>query len=77
MASIIRLTREDLLHPEECGSMTVRIEPALQCDWRHSEHLGFRNPSPHFHIVARGIEPNTSERVACLDFVPTQEPDSL
>ncbi len=58
---------EDLNHPEHSAEMTARIECALDCDWRYSEQCGQREPAPHFHIIARGRGPDTSERIACLD----------
>ena len=63
----ITFRREDLIRPEDSDEMTVRIECAPDCDWLYSEHYGYRNPSPHFHVVAKGRAPDTSERIACVE----------
>ena len=39
----ITFRREDLIRPEDSVEMTVRIECALNCDWRYSDHFGYRD----------------------------------
>jgi hypothetical protein len=67
MAINITFRREDLIHPEDSARMTLRIEPAWDCGWEYSEHFGYREPAPHFHVIARGHDPDTLERIACIE----------
>ena len=62
----LQINRDDLLDPEESEEMKIRLEPAPDGDWRFSEDFGYREPSPHFHVITKGFNPDTSERIACI-----------
>ena len=62
----LHISWEDTLNPEESEEMKSRIQPAPDCHWEYSEDFGFRQPSPHFHLIIKGFNPDTSERIACI-----------
>lgn len=64
---LLRLNKLDLMRPEDSAEIISRIECACHCDWRYSEYLGYRDPAPHFHVVIKGLNADTSEHIACIE----------